>query len=216
MLRRYVALSAMVRLRRLAALAAVLVGTPVLTFGLAAGIADASVAIHVRIYAGIDDPAGITAGPDGTVWFINQGNNSIGRLSATGKITIYAGRNISNPKALAAGPGGAMWFTNPGNHTIGRITATGQVTLYSRAAISSPGAITAGPDGALWFTNGDSIGRITTSGQVTSYTDPSIDQPGCDHRWPGWGAVVHQPGQQHDRADHHHRAGHQLHRPEHQ
>jgi virginiamycin B lyase len=31
---------------------------------------------------GIDDPDGITAGPDGDLWFTNSGNNSIGRVFA--------------------------------------------------------------------------------------------------------------------------------------
>ena len=37
-----------------------------------------------------------------------------------------------------------------------------------------------------------------------------------DHGWPRRGPVVHQRGQQLDRADHHHRVGHELHRPRHQ
>jgi virginiamycin B lyase len=39
----------------------------------------------VAIYTapGINAPAGITAGPDGTVWFADNGNNSIGRITTT-------------------------------------------------------------------------------------------------------------------------------------
>lgn len=35
----------------------------------------------VSIYAGIDGPQGITAGPDGDLWFTNDGGNSIGPIS---------------------------------------------------------------------------------------------------------------------------------------
>ena len=75
-----------------------------------------------------------------------------------------------------------------------------------------------GPDGALWFTNygNNSIGRITTAGAVTNYTGTGIDAPGGDHRRARRGLVVHQLRQQLDRADHHRRDGHQLHRARHQ
>ena len=147
------------------------------------------------------------------------GNDSIGRITTAGVVTNYTGTGISDPYGITAGPDGALWFTNDGNNSIGRITTAGVVTNYtgtghrptrtgSRPAptapcgsptsattrsggspppgsspttpapgISRPHGITAGPDGALWFTNSR---------------------------------------QQLDRADHHRREGHQLHRPEHQ
>ena len=62
----------------------------------------------------------------------------------------------------------------------------------------------------------NSIGRITTTGTVTNYTGPGISEPARDHGRARRGAVVHQLRQQLDRADHHRRDGHQLHRPRHQ
>ena len=115
---------------------------------------------------GIDAPLGITAGPDGALWFTNVGNSSIGRITTTGIVTNYTGTGISGPDGITAGPDGALWFTNSGNNTIGRITTTGIVTNYTGTGISTPNGITAGPDGALWFTNevNNSIGRITPIG----------------------------------------------------
>ena len=131
-------------------------------------------------------PGGITAGPDGAVWFTNS--TSIGRISTAGKITHYRGTGISDPRSIVAGPDGALWFTNEGTTSqgsIGRITTAGVVTNFADPTISAPIGITVGPDGALWFTNlgdfnaGDlgSIGRITTAGAVTNYRDPTISEP---------------------------------------
>jgi hypothetical protein len=38
--------------------------------------------------SGIDDPTGITAGPDGALWFTNAGNNTIGRITTPAAQTI--------------------------------------------------------------------------------------------------------------------------------
>ena len=166
---------------------------------------------------GISDPDGIAAGPDGALWFTNTGNNSIGRITTTGAVTNYTGTGISGPHGITAGPDGALWFTNAGNNSIGRITTAGAVTNYTGTGITDPCGIAAGPDGALWFTNygNNSIGRITTAGAVTNYTGTGITGPAAIAAGPGRGAVVHQHRQQLDRADHHRRDGHQLHRHRH-
>ncbi len=139
----------------------------------------ASGAGQVSYVRGIADPQGITSGPDGALWFTNQNNSSIGRISTTGAVTNYAGHGIDRPTAITAGPGGTLWFIN-GNNSIGRITTTGVVSTYKGTGIDGPNGITPGPDGAMWFTNyfGDSIGRITTSGVVTTYTGPGVVEPG--------------------------------------
>jgi streptogramin lyase len=103
------------------------------------------------------------AGSDGVLWFTNDGNNAIGRITTTGKVTMHSGTGISGPAGITAGPDGALWFTNDGNNSIGRITTAGKITDYTGPGIADPRGIVVGPDGALWFTNlgNKSIGRIT-------------------------------------------------------
>jgi virginiamycin B lyase len=127
----------------------------------------------------ISSPIDIAGGPDGTMWFTNFGNDSIGRITSAGTVFNYTDPSVSSPDGITAGPDGAMWFTNAGNNSIGRITTAGVITNYTDFTISSPYDIAAGSDGALWFTNfgNNSIGRITTGGAVTNYTDPSISRP---------------------------------------
>ena len=128
---------------------------------------------------GISGPVGIAAGPDGALWFVNNPNDSIGRISTSGTVTNYAGTGISRPYGISAGSDGALWFTNQGNDSIGRISTSGVVTNYTGPGVSYPYDIAAGADGALWFTNvvSNSIGRISTSGVVTNYTGTGISAP---------------------------------------
>jgi virginiamycin B lyase len=135
--------------------------------------------------AGMTD--GIAAGPDKALWFTEPDAPAIGRITTTGKITLFSkGLSVvARPTSIAAGPDGALWFTELKNFktgAIGRITTTGNVTEY-RAGITRheiPNAITAGPDGAMWFTeyhpgrggvifNGK-LGRIAMSGDITEYS----------------------------------------------
>ncbi len=138
--------------------------------------------------AGNYDSQGITTGPDGALWFTNYGQASVGRMTTSGKTTIYPA-GAFGPTSITTGPDGALWFTNAATviccgdtlvatgGSIGRITTSGAVTTYPTGE-GDPGAITVGPDGALWFTNGaDSIGRITTSGAVTIYSGSGISYP---------------------------------------
>src|SRR5260370_94098 len=93
---------------------AVLVGLLVLTLSLTVGTAAASGAGMVTIFTGtgIDNPAAIAAGPDAALWFTNQGNPSIGRITTAGKVTTYPDPSISLPYGIAAGPDAALWFTD--------------------------------------------------------------------------------------------------------
>jgi streptogramin lyase len=138
----------------------------------------------------INNPEGLTRGPDGALWFANfygvtDANNSIGRITHDGATTTFKDGTIQ-PYGVALGPDGAIWFTNPLKHSIGRITTAGVITTFTDPAVDSstfdPQEITAGPDGALWFTtfaadtNNDfptgemsAIGRITTGGAISLY-----------------------------------------------
>jgi streptogramin lyase len=124
-------------------------------------------------------PDGITAGPDGNLWFTEQNSpGRIGRITPAGTITEFTAGLTANsfPTGIAAGPDGNLWFTeqnNPGR--IGRITPTGTITEFTAGltANSVPTGIAAGPDGNLWFTEAASpgrIGRITPTGTITEFS----------------------------------------------
>lgn len=83
---------------------------------------------------------GLTSGPDGNVWFADQGcmglgQCGIGRLTPKGEITLFArGLNHGSlPYSVVTGPDGDLWFTDNGRRpAIGRITP--RVTSLSSVA----------------------------------------------------------------------------------
>jgi virginiamycin B lyase len=63
-------------------------------------------------------PAGITAGPDGNIWFTEWNGNKIGRITPSGEVTEFAiPTPKSRPSSLTIGPDGNVWFVE----NVGRI-----------------------------------------------------------------------------------------------
>src|SRR5579883_750262 len=93
-------------------------------------------------------PLGITAGPDGALWFAESGADQIGRITLDGTITEFALPAGSRPERITAGPDGAIWFTEPGRNLIGRLlpaVAPGFTEYAIPTPNSDPQGITAGP-----------------------------------------------------------------------
>jgi len=124
---------------------------------------------------------GITAGPDGNLWFTGAG--TIGRITPSSTITLFPVPG-SAPGAITAGPDGNLWFLDNGTGKIGRITTGGSFTEFPVPTASTLQRITAGPDGNLWFTEDvlsstghnkidGKIGRITPAGSITEFPLPT-------------------------------------------
>ena len=130
------------------------------------------------------DLGGITAGPDGNLWFTESTGNKIGRISPSGAITEFPLPTAnSGPEGITAGPDGNLWFTESTGNKIGHISPSGAITEFPLpTANSGPEGITAGPDGNLWFTEyiGNNIGRISPSGTVTEFVIPTASSEPLD------------------------------------
>lgn len=131
---------------------------------------------------------GITAGPDGNLWFTEGRANRIGRITPSGLVTEYSKGVTLNPymaggdaglTSITAGPDGNLWFTETYGGRVGKITTAGVIVEYSMNADIHPYAITAGPDGNLWFTElgANRIGKITPAGVVTEYSKGITPDP---------------------------------------
>ena len=176
--------------------------TPVRSLLFAVAVALAATAVgcggsnqgRVSIYedASIEAAHGITAGPDGALWFANTHGNSIGRITTDGAVTSYSDASIKAPADITAGPDGALWFTNANGNSIGRVTTQGKVTSYHSKMIWLPTGIATATDGALWFGNWmherddplspepGYLGAITTTGAVHAWrhaNEASADIP---------------------------------------
>ena len=121
---------------------------------------------------------GITAGPDGALWFTDYNYNFIGRITTAGVITEFPlPTKGSAPNGITVGPDGALWFTEKSEPTgkIGRITTAGLITEFAippgACGGSVPLNITTGSDGALWFTDVGcgNVDRITTTGIIAEF-----------------------------------------------
>ena len=142
---------------------------------------------------------GITAGPDGALWFGGV-PGEVGRITTAGVVNEFAvpavpppagspaetANTVVTPSSITVGPDGALWFIGaPG--AVGRITTTGVVSEFAvplvppasgspagtASTLASLTSITAGPDGALWFmSDSGTVGRITTAGIVSELTVP--------------------------------------------
>ncbi len=119
---------------------------------------------------------GLTAGPDGNVWFTET--TGIGRITPSGTITTFPAP-VDGDVGITAGSDGNIWFTEWGaDHTnIGRITPSGTVTEYLNGSYG--GKINPGSNATLWFTEDlccyseQAIGRVVIS-QVSPGTSDGI------------------------------------------
>src|SRR5580693_2010665 len=95
---------------------------------LAAGIAEYPVPLAQSLGA-------ITAGPDGNVWFVEEGG-SVGKITPSGTVTQYALPSTSNtgvgpvPLGITTGQDGNLWFTEAAVGNVGRITPSGTITIF--------------------------------------------------------------------------------------
>src|SRR5918992_763489 len=158
-----------------------------LAVGLAAMLAIPAAAVAIDEFPVGPNPGGITAGPDGALWFVEEGTpTSIARITTAGVVTNRfsvptTGTTLppTDPNYVNAldqitlGPDGNLWFTQPRDNQIGLITTSGAITNHF--PVPTPGAeptgITVGPGGGLWFTESavGQIAQISTSGTVTEY-----------------------------------------------
>ena len=121
-------------------------------------------------------PIGITAGPDGNIWFTELIANKIWRLELPSRnLTSFPiPTENSSPNDIIVGADGNLWFTEGGGGKIGRITTSGVITEFG-SGLTLPFSIANGPDGNIWFTQRftQQIGKITPTGQFTFYPIPS-------------------------------------------
>jgi virginiamycin B lyase len=125
-------------------------------------------------------PIGITAGPDGNIWFAEGAAGSDGQIAfitPDGHIEeIVFSSSTAAASGIVTGPDGNIWFTQRFSLQIGKITPTGQFTFYPIPNTAEQ--ITRGQGNGLLFTEfgSNKIAKITTDGVVTE--SPEIPNSG--------------------------------------
>jgi virginiamycin B lyase len=128
----------------------------------------------------------ITTAPDGSMWFLMQDANKVGRITTSGQIQEFAlpptDSSVEGPaKGLDVGPDGSVWVTTEHGENLVRMSSAGQVLNNWELPYGSPygGEVRVGPDGVAWVTmNFDEsfIVKVTPTGQLI---DPA-NSPECD------------------------------------
>jgi virginiamycin B lyase len=125
-------------------------------------------------------PEGIVSGPDGNLWFTENGSSfASGNKIALIKPTTHAISEFatptskSRPAGITAGPDGNVYFTEQQAGSIGEINLTTHaITEFPTPTPDSvPLGITAGPDGNLWFT--ESFSTSSHGGQIGQFNPSS-------------------------------------------
>lgn len=134
-----------------------------------------------RLPSGSFFPNGVTAGPDGNVWFTTF--DKVGKITPSGIITLFSPPSAGSAAfEITTGPDGNLWFTERNTGNIGQVTPSGTITEFATPA--QPGRlrdIAAGPDGNIWFVDdGGRIGRIELAADespplLTVPTDITVD-----------------------------------------
>ena len=145
-----------------------------------AGATPAITEFPLTVHPG-SDPGGITPGPDGNLWFTDEGTTrAIGRITPSGAITefLFPASTGGKPVNIIVGPDGNMWFTETGGapNAIGKITPSGVITEFPLPSGAAADRLTVGPDGNLWFLDigNEEIGRITPAGTIKEFGTPGL------------------------------------------
>lgn len=116
-------------------------------------------------------PQGIVLGPGPYVWFTDQANDVIGRLSvATGAVALHQVPTVGGfPLGLVRGVDGDLYFTERAVDKVGRLTPDGTFREWNLTPGAFPNRIVVGTDHAVWFTelNTSAIARLDTHGTLT-------------------------------------------------
>jgi streptogramin lyase len=112
-------------------------------------------------YTGYNRPFGITKGPDGNIWFTDQGNDTVNALNPSNASLVY---NYAVPGSdlwdITTGSDGALWMADQNLEGVDRLTTAGILTPYAMPSGGSPRAITGDTTGQFWI--GDASNGVMT------------------------------------------------------
>lgn len=118
--------------------------------------------------------------PDGTIWFVGQMGNTIGRIDPkTDKVEEWPLPERAMPHSVNVDAQGGVWYMGNGNGTIGKFdAATGKATEYRMPdpAARDPHTAEFDANGVMWFTlqQSNMVGRFDPkTGDIRLATMPT-------------------------------------------
>lgn len=126
----------------------------------------------------------LALGPDGSMWFTDDGTPAIGRIATDGTITEFSSGLPygASPYSIVAGPDGNMWFSDFRGVAIGEVTPQGTITEFDAPQYANSNAmgITFGPGGAPYFIGFGSqplLAHLTRHGIIVAKLLPTSITP---------------------------------------
>jgi len=126
-------------------------------------------------------PSEITVGPDGNLWYADEGGDRIGmvpiNVTNSSQIQEFVLNSGAGPCGITAGPDGNVWFAEQDGDYIGKISlqpATyGSITYYATPMADTNEMTSA--LGVLWVTEAvpNRIAKVTVDGSFTEYNIPT-------------------------------------------
>ncbi|MCC6649890.1 MAG: hypothetical protein IT348_01930, partial [Candidatus Eisenbacteria bacterium] len=142
-------------------------------------------------------PTDIALGPDGSLYYTDDGADVVGRIWPDGSFSLVTGRSgtyssngvsaravsILDPAGITVGPDGSVFVASPTMHRVFKITSGGllycvagdpsqpamanrdSTAIATQALLVSPSSIALGPDGSLYI--GDNASNVRTIWRVT-------------------------------------------------
>ena len=101
---------------------------------------------------GLDNPVGLTYGPDGDLYVASAVTNSVLRYDGVTGDFVAALPGVDDPRNVSFGPDGALYAASAGSNRILRWNASDGVfeAFASGGGLSGPTSFTFGPDGDLY------------------------------------------------------------------
>lgn len=119
------------------------------------------------------DAANITAGPDGALWFGEDGGTDpeLGRISTAGAITEYAyPTGVTQLPGLVSGSDGNLWATDDQGHVY-KISTSGVFTTYSLGVTENEDLVEDGGD--VWTLTHGNLVSVDPAGTQAAYPPPN-------------------------------------------
>lgn len=137
--------------------------------------------------AQLDEPYGVTVGPDGSLYIADRRNHRIRHVALDGRITTVAGTDTGGfsgdggqasqarllfPSKVEIGPDGSLYIADTLNHRIRRVGSNKIITTVAGngvrdftgdggpatlASLHSPSDVTIGPDGSLYIADTNNV-----------------------------------------------------------
>ena len=121
-------------------------------------------------------PLGIAQAPDGAMWAVEDGDQSIARVAPDGTVTRFPATGFTSLIDATVDLTGSLWFTGGRSDRLGRATTgatLGPIATWNFGNGCDPTGIATATDGSVWFTKRgcDVLGRLAPGSAPNSAHD---------------------------------------------